>query len=230
MSLLRPLSCRLLVLVVLAAVASCSSKPSPVGPPQADADVEEPPPALDPEDSAQTAPAPKPVPQSPGAITYYSDAELQALGLAVERISPDLAIVCPPGDSKTYCTCIEPLECGEDCITFERNVSGFREALARESGATVSCEQAQVGTCDSFEYFHFEGDIHRNEWRVFGADGRLAAMRNSTDYPAFCGKRTMSRWIGGIPHCSKIAAQETICGRTEPPASPQARMKSLAGR
>ena len=48
-------------------------------------------------------------------------------------------------------------------------------------------------TCGDYRYFDFEGDIHRYELRFFGTDGRLGAMRNWTDYAAFCDGQALER-------------------------------------
>ena len=165
---------------------------------------------------------------------FYSDAELRELGLAVERLSDTLAVVCPPDDD-VYCECIEALDCGgEPCITLERNLEIFREALARKTGATVHCEGAQTGTCGDLAYFDFNGDIRRHELRFFadqGGERRLVAMRNSTDYNQYCDGKAMTRWLGGIPKCEALTLGETICGDVDgPPAGPQRRIEILLDR
>lgn len=139
--------------------------------------------------------------------------------------------MCPPGD-EVYCECIEALDCDGDCITLDENLRYFRDALARTEGATVLCESAQTGRCDALRYFEFNGDIERHELRFFsGDDGRLIAMRNWTDYPAYCEGRAMTRWLGGIPRCAEMSIEATICGTTDgPPVSPPQRLDGLLRR
>ena len=199
--------------------------------PVEDTPVENTPVADAPVEDAPVADAPD-EPKQPSL--FYSDEELRGMGLRVERLSDALAVVCPPDDD-VYCECIEALECGgEPCITLERNLEIFREALARKTGATVHCEAAQTGTCGDLTYFDFNGDIHRHELRFFadqGGEPRLVAMRNSTDYNQYCDGKAMTRWLGGIPKCEAMTRGETICGDVDgPPAGPKRRVEILLDR
>lgn len=225
-----------MLLGLLGSMVACTS----AAPPREDVQAETPD-APAPVEPAPVAPvgevADTPEPEPEPAL-FYGDDELRELGLRVERLSDALAVVCPPDDD-VYCECIEALDCGgEPCITLERNLEIFREALARKTGATVHCEAAQTGTCagdgTALTYFDFNGDIHRHELRFFADDGgerRLVAMRNSTDYNQYCDGKAMTRWLGGIPKCEAMTLGETICGDVDgPPAGPKRRIEILLDR
>lgn len=228
------------VVMVLGLLGSMTAACTSASPPREDVQAETPDAPAPVQDVAVEAvpvapPGDEPTPEPD---LFYSDDELREMGLRVERLNEAHAVVCPPDDD-VYCECIEALDCGgEPCITLERNLEIFREALGRKTGATVHCEAAQTGTCGgegaALSYFDFNGDIHRHELRFFADDGgepRLVAMRNSTDYNQYCDGKAMTRWLGGIPKCETMTLGETICGAVDgPPAGPKRRIEILRDR
>ena len=118
------------------------------------------------------------------------------------------------------CLCLAPLDCGEGgCITYEANVAAFRQVLEKPpEGVKVYCDRAEVGRCDAFRYFDFEGDVERRELRWFDATGALVGQRNVTDYQAYCGEQTRVRYQGRVPRCGQLSGSEHICGDQKRPA------------
>ena len=131
-------------------------------------------------------------------------------------------LICPAGHA---CVCLEPLPCAVkgDCPRFDDNVAAFRAALAADLAKqkrTVQCRRAEIGACGPFRYFQFSGDGHRNELRLFAADGRLVFQRNASDHDAYCDKRTRLVLQGPIPKCTEMKPTELICGKAEVPLLP----------
>jgi hypothetical protein len=123
------------------------------------------------------------------------------------------------GFDPSSCVCHEELKRFGDCITLEENLKVFRAALEPGQLRTVSCARAEVGRCGAYRYFYFQGDIHRYELRFFGADGKLVAQRNTTDYDAYCGGAS-ARWQGVVPACNEMKTEELICGKAPRPLVP----------
>ena len=149
---------------------------------------------------------------------YLDETALRAQGLKTEALGPGRALWCDPASKR--CVCHEPLDCGADgkgCLMLGANIETFRDALARgQDGRRVDCRRAEVGTCGDFRYFLFNGDIERRELRWFDGQGHLVAMRNRTDYPAYCDGRAMTRVLGRLPNCAPMARTELICGEAGP--------------
>ncbi len=110
--------------------------------------------------------------------------------------------------------CFAPLTCTAtgDCVKYDANLAGFKEALARKQGRIVTCESASVSSCGEFRGFDFNGDIHRHELRWFAEDGTLVAQRNVTDYPEYCDGKARVRVLGRLPECGEAQLSETLCG------------------
>jgi hypothetical protein len=131
---------------------------------------------------------------------------------AVERDE----VACDAG----RCLCRAPLGCGakdqKPCITYDENVSAFRTALKGVGNGkdrrTVTCNQAEIGTCGDHRYFFFDGDIHRTELRFFDKAGAFVGEIALTDYDEYCDHRASKRVRGTIPDCS-ITKTELICGK-----------------
>ena len=118
------------------------------------------------------------------------------------------------------CWCAALLGCGgkdqKPCVTYDENVSIFRTALkgvgTGKERRTVTCEQAEIGTCGDYRYFFFDGDIHRTELRFFDKTGAFVGEIALTDYPEYCQDRASKRVRGSIPECT-LARTELICGK-----------------
>ena len=120
------------------------------------------------------------------------------------------------------CICLVPLGCGDHCVTYDKAVARFREALDHPTGGrTVYCELAETGRCGGFRYFLFRGDIHRNEVMWFNAiDGHLVGARSWTDYDAYCDHGAALEVMGDIPDCESVERTELICGDGPSPRLP----------
>jgi hypothetical protein len=161
------------------------------------------------------SPAPKSATTKPP--TYYQQADLRSLAAHIKPLKKERQLLCGEEGSKN-CVCLEPLPCESqsNCIGFQENVDAFRKTLAAKTpGRSVDCRRAEIGTCGSFRYFDFEGDIARREMRWFDENGRLVAQRNSTDYEEYCGGTSRTRFQGKVPRCEKMARTELICGVAE---------------
>jgi len=168
----------------------------------------------------------------PNATRYWSDAQLTEAGITIRPISLDDGqqlfgpngpiprpttgdLLCRTGPHDDGCMCRLPLSCEnepEGCMTFERNVAIFRDALAQYGEERVHCEWAETGRCGEFRYFYFQGGIHHYEMRWFGPDGTLVGIRNWTDHTAYCAGSTLSQWVGQVPRCTELVRDELICG------------------
>lgn len=108
--------------------------------------------------------------------------------------------------------------CGGEkpCITYDENVSAFRTALkgvgTGKDRRTVSCNQAEIGTCGKYRYFFFDGDIYRTELRFFDARGTFIGEIARTDYDEYCGGKASQRVRGAVPRCDPVRT-ELICGK-----------------
>lgn len=145
---------------------------------------------------------------------YYVREQLKELGLREVKIDAENVLLCG-GTDESACVCLEELPCAAagTCANYEQNLAILREALAKPvDGRTVSCERAETGRCDGFRYLDFSGDIDRHEMRWFDASGALVGQRNWTDYPAYCGGRSRTRFQGRVPRCAAAARDELICG------------------
>lgn len=150
---------------------------------------------------------------------YFREDDWQASGWRVTGLDGNHRMACDPTGQR--CVCLEPLPCGGDrpCANFEENVSAFRAALRdKGKGRRVSCDRAEIGQCGNFRYFHFAGNIDRNETRWFDANDRLVAQRNRTDFPAYCGNRAELRLMGTLPRCAEMVQTELLCGTPKGPA------------
>lgn len=138
----------------------------------------------------------------------------------IEGAKGKLLCTKPPSrPERRRCICIEPLQCSSSpCIKFDENVAIFERALKHPSdGRTVSCDRAETGACGVTRYFYFLGDIHRDELRIFGSDGRLVGRFDETDYDAYCEGRARMRWAGKIPDCAEMKRDRLLCGKAEAP-------------
>jgi hypothetical protein len=196
---------RTVLVTVLVALAACKSQPA-----ASDAPAE----TRGTQPTALPAPAPP-----PPAAPYYSVEELRALGLAASAAGDGEMLVCS-AEGNGECVCLASLDCGEGgCITYEANVTAFRQVLEKApQGVKVYCDRAEVGRCDAFRYFDFEGDLERRELRWFDETGALVGQRNVTDYEAYCGHQTRVRYQGRVPRCEKLSGSEHICGEHRRPA------------
>lgn len=151
--------------------------------------------------------------------TYYSEKDLRRLAGKTRSLKGGRLLVCGDADNVANCVCLEPLTCGKDgCPTWQQTVETFRASLAaKEKGRKVECRRAEVGTCGSFRYFDFEGDIERHELTLFDGSGRQIAQRNSTDYPEYCGGVVRTRFQGQVARCGPMKRDELICGAGEYP-------------
>jgi len=150
---------------------------------------------------------PSPQQQEPGEnATAALVTELASLGYTTKRAGKGEAVVC----GTRGCVCLAELACEGPCITLQDNLAAFKEALARTSGNTVSCELADTGKLCGLSYFRFEGDIYRLETRYFGADGRLIGQRNTTDYNEYCNGASHVRFEGAVPSCPSGPRDVTV--------------------
>ncbi|MFK7986794.1 MAG: hypothetical protein AB8I08_12285 [Sandaracinaceae bacterium] len=208
---------RLYLCLLAGALGACGS-PTPASRPPAEQTSTEVPPT-------PTTNAPDP--------SYYSDAELVSEGFSVEpedafptrqMFGPDgpsptvegYDFLCRGEESSRTCVCRRPLPCTAegDCITYERNIAVFREALA-DPAVNVICEHAEIGRCGDWRYFYFQGGIHRYEMRLYDAEGALVAQSNSTDYNEYCNHTAGVQWMGRVPKCDRLVREELICGEAE---------------
>jgi hypothetical protein len=153
--------------------------------------------------------------KDPSSLPVYSNEALRALGLQLTAVSDTQTLLCSANNP--HCMCTQALSCtGAECPNFAHNISVFRKALSQPQGdRTVDCVRAEIGQCGSFKYFHFIGDIHRNEVRWFDANGQLIGQQNSTDYSAYCQNRALKVFYGQIPICENPTRVELICGDAE---------------
>lgn len=158
--------------------------------------------------AACATPPPKgPEPSSPPA-SLLTIADLHAAGITFSYVSATETLACDPDGG---CTCIAQLDCNGECITLAENLATFRKALARDH-RPVYCELADTGRFCDLSYFRFEGDIHRIETRYFDAAGKLVAQTNSTDYPEYCGGKSLRRIRGRVVDCpAKPREVDVIC-------------------
>ncbi len=200
-------------------------------------------PSTSPAPPSPTTSSTPPPSSTPSAVSgaYYSADDLTAAGWTIEDIGQGRRVVCKDGgeDDGERCFCWTDLPCAVGhaladhdpgaclpcqqphdgsggCISRDENVQVFRDAMSN-----IACERAELGTCDSFEYFDFEGDVYRYELRFFEG-GHLVGQRNWTDYNEYCGGRTLTRWMGAIPRCTAMTSTELLCGeahdRLHPPS------------
>lgn len=149
---------------------------------------------------------------------YYTVEELSGLGLRATPVGDGETLVCG-SEPDAQCLCLVPLDCGAaGCTGFAENVAAFRSALSHPApGSKVQCDKAAIGSCGTFTYFDFQGDLYRRQLRWFDATGGLVGQRDVTDYPAYCNKQTRSRFSGRIPKCADATSRELLCG--EPPTA-----------
>ena len=152
--------------------------------------------------SPVTAPAPAPAVDA-GSPSAAIAARLAARGYTIEALSPTETLACGAGG----CVCLADLECDGSCITLEENLAVFADA--RKTG-TVDCEIADTGKLCDFSFFRFEGDVYRWEQRYFAPSGRLAGIRNVTDYPAWCGGRARAQFTGIVPDCGQAPREVKV--------------------
>ncbi len=148
---------------------------------------------------------------------YYSETELNDLDFRTIKLNKQQSLLCS-NNSDLDCVCLEPLPCTDtgNCISLKENVNAFRTALnTKQEDRTIQCDRGEVGRCDDFQYFLFNGDMHRRELRWFNHSGELVAQRNSTDYKAYCEGKARTRFMGKIPKCTSSVQKELICGKAE---------------
>lgn len=151
-------------------------------------------------------------PVTPAKLLTADDFE--RAGYILSKVSETETLVCPKGLDAvpSSCVCLADLGCtGAECLTLTKNLEAFRAALARDH-ETVLCELADTGRYCDLAFFRFMGDIHRSEVRYFGADGRLVAQTNATDYPEYCEGKAIRQVAGRVPDCTMQTRDvEIIC-------------------
>src|SRR3954447_17907350 len=147
------------------------------------------------------------------APSYYSDAELRALGVRVEKLNDHQTLLCS-GGMDLNCVCVEPLPCRSEttnqCRSLKETVRVTRQALRHRQ---ARCTRGEVGRCDSFRYFDLEGNGDRDEISWFDEKGQMVAVRYETDHFAYCDGRARKRLLGRPPRCTGTERTEPICGK-----------------
>lgn len=159
---------------------------------------------------------------SGGPVSYVTDDEVRRLAARVTKMKGGHLLVCGDVDNASNCVCLEPLACGKggrgECVNLQQNLDIFRASLAgKDKGRRVDCRRAEVGSCGTFRYFAFNGDIARDDLSWFDSSGALVAARSATDYPAFCGGKARIRFQGRVPNCGPMKRDELICGTDDHP-------------
>ena len=149
----------------------------------------------------------------------YSRERLEEYKLDWQSLDTKRSLVC--GSDKRNCICVDALDRGESCITYERAVARFRKALLHPGeGRSVTCDLAETGVCGAYRYFLFRGDIYRDEVMWFTAEGRLVGIRFQTDYNQCCEHGARTEVSGDIPDCDRMETRTRICGEGPSPSIP----------
>lgn len=147
-------------------------------------------------------------------------------GAMVERMesSPDSGIASVDADradekEAKEAPCVGALRevCAGECPMF----AGAVARLTRELGATEPCTNPrrtllESGDCGGgLRYLQIGGGGFQVETQYFNAAGRLVAAEATSDYPAFCGRRSHHIAYGPAPKCTRQTLTRR-CGKPVP--------------
>lgn len=145
------------------------------------------------------------------ATTKELVADLVAKGFKAKAAGTGETLVC---NKDGGCVCLVELSCKGPCITLEKNLAAFKQALhpPPDSDRSVDCEIADTGMLCEGSFFRFQGDMYRDETRYFDKAGNLIGQYNTSgDSFEYCGGKARVRYMGAQPRCEKPSAVKTIC-------------------